>query len=370
MNLNGRHHAPTGRIRRRRIGLGTRWPDGFRPLSLAPLRPAEPDQPAEPGRSGRPGADEPPAPDATAGPSGAPRGAAAPDPVPGATPPDPRSAHPASGSPRLGREEPAGADGSATGAADAEFTPERAAARAREITDWLTERQRRLESRDDPPGRWRAVEPPSPPDPRPGRFRRPDDREPSAALREAIRRMHADFHDSLRERWGGSEALEALDAEPLPAEAFDWSSVPAAHRARVEQILALVDDTCRAWFDHEHRTACRRLLARVAGEPWIIARRGKVETIAGAIVWTIASFNGTTGRRRQGGRVVPATWIAGHLGLSSASAFPTRSIDICVAAGIHLHRGGPHPVGEPGLIVSQRRRHAIWLREKYRDPPD
>jgi hypothetical protein len=147
-------------------------------------------------------------------------------------------------------------------------------------------------------------------------------------------------------RWGGVEALDHLDIEPLPDEPFDWTAVPPEHRGRVEQILAMVDDTCDTWFDREHRTACRRLLARVAAEPWVIARRGKAETIAGAIVWTIASFNGTVGRRRRGVR--PATWIAGHLGLASPSAFPTRSIDIRVAAGIHLHRDGPEPVGEPG----------------------
>ena len=159
--------------------------------------------------------------------------------------------------------------------------------------------------------------------------------------------------------------LDQLDTEPLPDEPFDWAAVPAEHRERVEKILGLVDDTCDTWFDQEHRTACRRLLARVAGEPWVINRRGKVETIAGALVWTIASFNGTTGRRRRLG-VVPATWIAHHLGLASGSAFATRSIDIRIAAGIHLHRNGPEPVGEPGLIVSRKRRHAARMRDRHR----
>lgn len=187
----------------------------------------------------------------------------------------------------------------------------------------------------------------------------------SPALEQAIRGINQQFLDSLIERWGGVEVLDQLDTEPLPDEPFDWATVPAEHRGRVEQILAMVDDTCDTWFDQEHRTACRRLLARVAAEPWVIARRGKVQTIAGAIVWTIASFNRTTGRRRRLG-VVPATWIAHHLGLSSGAAFATRSIDICVAAGIHLHRNGPEPLGEPGLIVSRKRRHAARLRDRYR----
>lgn len=185
----------------------------------------------------------------------------------------------------------------------------------------------------------------------------------SPALEQAIRGINQQFLDSLIVRWGGVEALDQLDTEPLPDEAFDWATVPPEHRERMEQILALVDRTCEALFDREHRTACHRLLGRVAGEPWVLARRGKVETIAGAIVWTIASFNGTTGRRRG---MVPATWIAHRLGLSSGSAFKTRSIDIRVAAGIHLHRDGPAPVGEPGLIVSRRRRHAARMRDRYR----
>jgi hypothetical protein len=188
----------------------------------------------------------------------------------------------------------------------------------------------------------------------------------AASARELTRRINQPFQEALAERWGGQEALEALDDAPLPVEPFDWSTVPLEHRELVAKILTLVDDACAARLDHEYRTACRRLLARVAGEPWVIARRGKVESVAGAIVWTIASFNGITGRRRRGSRTVSAADIAYYVGLSSGSAFAKRSVDICVAAGIHLHRNGPEPIGEPGLIVSQRRRHATWLREKYR----
>ncbi len=301
MRKNGRHPIPGGRVRSRPLR-----PDGFRPLSLVPPLPAEPP------------VDDTPESECTC---------------------------------------PPGEPG---------YTPAEAQARAQEIADALAARQRRLSGEQPEPTarRWSDA-PPPPSEPRivrPGRRR---EVEMSPALQMALRGINQQFLDSLIVRWGGVDALDQLDTEPLPDEPFDWAAVPAEHRERVEKILGLVDDTCDTWFDQEHRTACRRLLARVAGEPWVINRRGKVETIAGALVWTIASFNGTTGRRRRLG-VVPATWIAHHLGLASGSAFATRSIDIRIAAGIHLHRNGPEPVGEPGLIVSRKRRHAARMRDRHR----
>jgi hypothetical protein len=311
MRKNGRHSIPGGRARSRPLR-----PNGFRPLSVVPPLPDEPtddsaaadstDRPAvEPGRAG----------DATWLHGGA---------VAASTTGSP----PADGAP--------------------EPEPDLPAAYA-ELRAW--ERAERLAGRDVT-----ATDgPPPAPAPRSGGFAGPPVNEQSANLRAMLRNMSQRGLDELVARWGGVDALDQLDTEPLPDEPFDWTTVPPEHRGRVEQILAMVDDTCDTWFDREHRTACRRLLARVAAEPWVIARRGKAETIAGAIVWTIASFNGTVGRRRRGVR--PATWIAGHLGLSSPSAFPTRSIDIRIAAEIRLHRDGPEPVGEPGLIVSWGRRH-------------
>lgn len=325
-------------------------PDGFRPLSLVPPLPNDSDR--GPGAAGDVGAVD----------------------LTGSGPTDPsatdsRAAHPATAN--GGRADD---DRSVHDAIDTNVTPAQADARAQEIVDWLAERERRLagdrsdgRGRRDPSERWRSVGPLPVPDRRLSGVRRPGEPEMSAALQEAMRRSQQIYQDALAERWGGMAVLEALDAEPLPDEPFDWSTVPTAHRGAVEQVLALVDDVCDQWFDLEHRTACRRLLARVAGEPWVIARRGKLATIAGAIVWTIASFNGTIGRRRRGYRIVPASDIAWHLGLSSGSAFAKRSIDIRIAAGIHLHREGPQPVGEPGLITSHRRHHAIRLRETYRD---
>jgi hypothetical protein len=40
---------------------------------------------------------------------------------------------------------------------------------------------------------------------------------------------------------GGSDALMQLDAEPLPNDEFDWSSVEPQDQAFVTLVLALVD---------------------------------------------------------------------------------------------------------------------------------
>lgn len=216
---------------------------------------------------------------------------------------------------------------------------------------------------------WAADHPPPVGHPRADRSASGWNAESERFVRDALRQFDRRAIDVWAERWGGHEALHQLDAVPLPDEPFDWSAVPVAHRAQVERILALVDEACGLWFDREHRTACRRLLARVAGDPTVITHRGKLQTIAGAIVWTIASFNGTTGSRRRRG-IVPASWIAGGLGLSSGSAFAGRSRAIRLAAGIELIRYGTEPIGEPALIVSRRRRRAVEVRDRQRHDAD
>lgn len=367
MTKNGRHRT-SGRRGRPGFSRPDRFPrsDGFRPLSLVPPRGAEPEPLDDRGTTdgadlggsgtGRPGSEGLPSPD--------PRREL---PAEGrsADPAGDRSAPPFGG---VGRSNPdhAGSDSAVGPGSDDQGEAARAQARAQEIYDWMQERQRR--NPDTGPVRrlegWKQS-PPPPDRPQDAWSSPPPGTESNDRLREALRDIDRRSLDRLVARWGGVEALDHLDTDPLPDEPFAWSGVAADLRPRVERVLSLVDDLCNVWFDVEHRTACRRLLARVAGEPWIVARRGKPETIAGAVVWTIATFNGTVRPRGRRG-AVPASYIAGHLGLSSAAAFSQRSIDIQVAAGILLHHQGPEPVGEPGLIVSRQRKHAARRRDKLR----
>ena len=99
---------------------------------------------------------------------------------------------------------------------------------------------------------------------------------------------------SLADAVGGYDALDTLDARPLPDEPFDWAVVPEDVRAPVEQVLTLVDEACGALLDREHRTACRRLLAAVAEHgPHVLRRKGRPETAAAAIAWSVAKANDT-----------------------------------------------------------------------------
>ena len=68
----------------------------------------------------------------------------------------------------------------------------------------------------------------------------------------------------LRNAAGGDEALRALDDRPLPDEDFDWAGIPVDVHDKVAEVLGLVDACCDDLLDVEYRTACRRLLARVA----------------------------------------------------------------------------------------------------------
>ncbi len=58
--------------------------------------------------------------------------------------------------------------------------------------------------------------------------------------------------DALRRAVGGDAALDAVDADPLPAEPFDWAAVPADVHARVGEVLELVDGCCAELLDVEY----------------------------------------------------------------------------------------------------------------------
>lgn len=74
--------------------------------------------------------------------------------------------------------------------------------------------------------------------------------------------------------------LGALDDHPLPDEPFSWSDIPADVHERVGEVLALVDRCRDEMLEFEHRTACRRSLARVAaGNPEVFRRRASLHRL-------------------------------------------------------------------------------------------
>ena len=107
----------------------------------------------------------------------------------------------------------------------------------------------------------------------------------------------------LADQVGGIDALEDLDAEPIPDEPFSWIGVRESHRTVVEGVLAAIDTAFDAsldaatdvvsWspLDVEYRTIIRRLLARVADRDPSTLVGAAAPRIAAALTWIALSGN-------------------------------------------------------------------------------
>ena len=116
---------------------------------------------------------------------------------------------------------------------------------------------------------------------------------------------------------GGEDALRSLDDRPLPDEDFDWSGIPDDIHDKVGEVLALTDACCDELLDVEHRTACRRLLARAAaGDPVVFRRRASSANAAAAICWIVGKDNDLFSP--AGGRMLVKDLMA-HFGLAQGS---------------------------------------------------
>jgi Domain of unknown function (DUF6398) len=133
-------------------------------------------------------------------------------------------------------------------------------------------------------------------------------------------------------------------------------------RARVHEVLALTDRCCEEMLDFEYRTACQRVLARVASrDPDVFCRKGRTETAAAALVWIVGKANDLF-EQRSGGMQVRD--LMSHFGLRQSS--------ISQRAATMLRAGGFHDdtyvvrLGSPDYLVAARRRRIIKMRNGYR----
>jgi hypothetical protein len=156
--------------------------------------------------------------------------------------------------------------------------------------------------------------------------------------------------------------LERLDDDPLPDEPFSWDGISDDVTARVREVLALTDRCCEETLDVEYRTACRRVLARVAfREPEIFRRKGRAETAAAALVWMVGKANDLF-EQRPGGMQVRD--LMSYFGLGQGS--------VSQRAATMLRAGGFNDdtyivrLGSPDYLVAARRRRLIRMRENYR----
>ncbi|MGH9151806.1 MAG: DUF6398 domain-containing protein [Acidimicrobiales bacterium] len=154
---------------------------------------------------------------------------------------------------------------------------------------------------------------------------------------------------------GGPEALEALDAAPLPDEAFDWTGIPADVHDRVADVLARCDRGCDEVLDAEYRTAARRLLAQIAvNGPEVFRRRGRADTAAAAICWAVGRANDVFDQRRGG---LTQKALLAHFGVRQGG-ISQRAATLLRAGGFPLH---PFDLslGSPRYLVSRRRQHIV-----------
>jgi hypothetical protein len=161
---------------------------------------------------------------------------------------------------------------------------------------------------------------------------------------------------------GGPIQLERLDDDPLPDEPFRWEGIPDDVTARVHEVLVLIDRCCEEMLDFEYRTACRRVLARVASQgPEVFRRKGRAETAAAALVWTVGKANDLFEQRTGGMQVSD---LMNHFGLGQSSV-AQRAATILRAGGFdddtyYLR------LGAPDYLVAARRRRIITMRDRYR----
>lgn len=159
--------------------------------------------------------------------------------------------------------------------------------------------------------------------------------------------------DHIAAKVGGRDALMALDTEPLPDEAFDWSVVPDDVHAAVEQVLEPLDEFTSRVGGVEYRTACRRFLAAVvAGDANVFRRRASAAGSAGAIAWLLGRENGFVS---ASGASMRAQDLWAQFGVSGSSSRPDT-----FRQAIGVRWGGL--VGRPQWLVSARRQALIRQR--------
>ncbi len=189
----------------------------------------------------------------------------------------------------------------------------------------------------------------------------------ASALLESERIEHLsdeELHlEYIADEVGGVDALVKLDAEPLPDEEFNWASIPDEIRPTVRAILDECDACADALLDPEHRTVMRRFLARAAtNDPALFRRKGSPVRGAAAVAWVIGTANRTIGAWRS---PMASKDLLAHFGITGSVS--DRAQSLIRAAGIDLRLTyGSLRVGDPGLLVSRRRRELVEERDRAR----
>lgn len=163
--------------------------------------------------------------------------------------------------------------------------------------------------------------------------------------------------EHLEKAVGNRAALDDLDDRALPDEPFCWDGIHPDVAERVREVLELIDRCCEDLLDTEYRTACRRLLARVAAPPEAFRRKAKPQTSAAAVVWIIGKVNDLF---RNGQLQVKE--LMSYFGLTGSVS--QRAEALMRNAGF-AYASYDLSLGSPEYLVSSRRRRIIELRDRY-----
>ena len=171
--------------------------------------------------------------------------------------------------------------------------------------------------------------------------------------------------DRLARQVGGSAALDVLDDEPLPDEPFQWKGIPDDVVDRVQEVLDLTDRCCDQLLDVECRTACRRLLGRIAAAgSEVFRRKGRPETAAAAVVWVIGKVNDVFdlyGGGLQVNELMSHFRLTGSASQRAGTMLRTAGFD---SGTVDLS------LGSPDYLVASRRRDITEARDHYREMAD
>lgn len=159
---------------------------------------------------------------------------------------------------------------------------------------------------------------------------------------------------------GGAEALDRLDAEPLPAEPLHLAEVPHDVVDRVRSIGDRIADVVGRYFDDpELSTAALRLLARVvAADPTPFRRKSNDDLLAAAVAWMAAKANDAFGA----GRTVKGMTAA--FGQTGSAA--QRAKGLLESLGRTWEGAYSKDLGDPALLTSRRRAAMITERDRLR----
>ncbi|WP_156155766.1 hypothetical protein [Demequina phytophila] len=181
---------------------------------------------------------------------------------------------------------------------------------------------------------------------------------------EELRDYRDRARDALAASVGGPDALAALDTEPLPDEEFRWEGIAEDIRTPVAEYLELLDEVTDAHLDVEHRTAMRRLLARIAlADPRVFRRGSSVVRGAAAMALVVCEANDTIASRRPGANVkVLAGWFGTDGGVADRASIYRHAIGAPSTASYGFTRTPP-ALGSADLLISARRAAIIAERD-------